>query len=68
MCELVPARGNKLPKGNKQIEKERGHAPMDVDRVEELPAHDPKGFNVIRVIYYFEGVMLKSEMRFSINI
>jgi hypothetical protein len=41
---------------------------MDVDRVEELPANDPKGFNVIRVIYYFEGVMLKSEMRFSINI
>ncbi len=41
---------------------------MDVDKVEELPANDPKGFNVIRVIYCFEGVMLKSEMRFSINI
>jgi len=41
---------------------------MDVDKVEELPAHDPKGFNAIKAIYYFEGVMLKSEMRFSINI
>ena len=41
---------------------------MDVDKVEELPAYDPKGFNVIEDVYYFGGVVLKSERRLSTNI